>query len=185
MQTADLSLLYAEGNDGADRMPPRCTTVLDDRQIVGMEVMERAATSQTIAQQIQSVTRHSVSASTIRLRLQQRGMSTRRPLLRLPLPGNHRCLRLQWCHERQKWNDVFNDGSRLCLQHHDSRIRVWRHRGERLLNSCVMHRHTLILHLVRAGLRFLCRTLLEHISGTLNSQCYISEVLEPVVLPYT
>ncbi|GFW85668.1 hypothetical protein TNCV_853181 [Trichonephila clavipes] len=28
------------------------------------------------------------------------------------------------------------------LQHQDSRIRVWRHRGERMLNSCVMHHHT-------------------------------------------
>ncbi|GFW74366.1 transposable element Tcb1 transposase [Trichonephila clavipes] len=36
----------------------------------------------------------------------------------------------------------FTDESRICLQHHDSRIRVWRYRGERLLNSCVMHHHT-------------------------------------------
>ncbi|GFW73097.1 transposable element Tcb1 transposase [Trichonephila clavipes] len=37
---------------------------------------------------------------------------------------------------------VFNDESRICLQHHDSQIGVWKHRGERMLNSCVMHRHT-------------------------------------------
>ncbi|GFW32212.1 transposable element Tcb1 transposase [Trichonephila clavipes] len=30
----------------------------------------------------------------------------------------------------------------ICLQHHDVRTRVWRHRGERRLNSCVMLRHT-------------------------------------------
>ncbi|GFS49312.1 transposable element Tcb1 transposase [Trichonephila clavipes] len=42
-----------------------------------------------------------------------------------------------------KWNEVvFTDESRICLQHHDGRIRVWRHGGERMLNSCVMHRHT-------------------------------------------
>ncbi|GFV95710.1 transposable element Tcb1 transposase [Trichonephila clavipes] len=42
-----------------------------------------------------------------------------------------------------EWNEVvFTDESRICLQHHDGRIRVWKHRGERLLNSCVMHRHT-------------------------------------------
>ncbi|GFX12882.1 transposable element Tcb1 transposase [Trichonephila clavipes] len=42
-----------------------------------------------------------------------------------------------------EWNDVvFIDESRICLQHHDGRIRVWRHRGERMLNSCVMHHHT-------------------------------------------
>ncbi|GFV28654.1 transposable element Tcb1 transposase [Trichonephila clavipes] len=38
--------------------------------------------------------------------------------------------------------DLSSDESRICLQHHDGRIRVWRHRGERMLNSCVMHRHT-------------------------------------------
>ncbi|GFV85830.1 uncharacterized protein TNCV_2004501 [Trichonephila clavipes] len=36
---------------------------------------------------------------------------------------------------------VFTDESRICLQHHDGRIRVWRPRGEIMLNSCVMHRH--------------------------------------------
>ncbi|GFV73597.1 transposable element Tcb1 transposase [Trichonephila clavipes] len=39
-----------------------------------------------------------------------------------------------------EWNED-TDESRTCLQHHDGRIRVWRHRGERMLNSCVMHRH--------------------------------------------
>ncbi|GFS65927.1 transposable element Tcb1 transposase [Trichonephila clavipes] len=42
-----------------------------------------------------------------------------------------------------EWNEVdFTDESRICLQHHDDRIRVWRHRGERMLNSFVVHRHT-------------------------------------------
>ncbi|GFX98636.1 transposable element Tcb1 transposase [Trichonephila clavipes] len=41
-----------------------------------------------------------------------------------------------------EWNEVvFTDESRICLQHHDGRIQVWRHCGERMLNSCVMHPH--------------------------------------------
>ncbi|GFT29493.1 transposable element Tcb1 transposase [Trichonephila clavipes] len=89
----------------------------------------------------------SLSAGTIRRRLQQSGLSARRPLLGLPLTQNHRRLRRQWCDERRmwvaEWNEVvFTDESRICLQHHDVRIRVWRHRGERMLNSCVMHHHT-------------------------------------------
>ncbi|GFW33537.1 transposable element Tcb1 transposase [Trichonephila clavipes] len=86
----------------------------------------------------------SLSARTIRPRLQQSGLSARRPLLGLPLKQNHRRLRRQWCDERRmweaEWNEVvFTDESRICLQHHDDRFRVWRHRGERMLNSCVMH----------------------------------------------
>ncbi|GFS79498.1 transposable element Tc3 transposase [Trichonephila clavipes] len=51
-------------------------------------------------------------------------MSARRSLLRLPLTGNHRCLRRHWCDERRtwttEWNDiVFSDEYRFCLQHHD------------------------------------------------------------------
>ncbi|GFX55456.1 transposable element Tcb1 transposase [Trichonephila clavipes] len=42
-----------------------------------------------------------------------------------------------------EWNEVvFTDESRIGLQHHDGRIRVWRHCGDRMLNSCVIHHHT-------------------------------------------
>ncbi|GFT72393.1 uncharacterized protein TNCV_3609361 [Trichonephila clavipes] len=39
-------------------------------------------------------------------------------------------------------HNMFTDEFRFCLQHHDGRIRVWRHRGERLLNCGVIHPHT-------------------------------------------
>ncbi|UYV72348.1 hypothetical protein LAZ67_9002722 [Cordylochernes scorpioides] len=118
--------------------PPQCTTSRADRQILRMAVTDRSVTSRTVAQHIQSVTLHLVSARTIRRRLQQSGLSARRPLLRLPLTQNNRRLRRQWYDERR----MSTAESRFCLQHHDDRIRVWRHRGERMLNSCVMHRHT-------------------------------------------
>ncbi|GFW34433.1 transposable element Tcb1 transposase [Trichonephila clavipes] len=127
--------------------PPQCTTSREDRQIVCMAVMDRSVTSRTVAQHIESITHHSVSARTIRRRLQQIGLFARRPLLGLPLTQNHRRLRRQWCDEGRmwvaEWNEVvFTDESRICLQHHDHRIRVWRHRRQRMLYSCVMHRHT-------------------------------------------
>ncbi|GFX64686.1 transposable element Tcb1 transposase [Trichonephila clavipes] len=115
--------------------PPQCNTSREDRQIVRMKVTDHSVTSRTIAHHIESVTHHSESARTIRRRLQQSGLSARRPLLGLPLTQNHRRLRRQWCDERRmwaaKWNEVvFTDESRICLQHHDGRIRVWRHRRE-------------------------------------------------------
>ncbi|GFS97534.1 transposable element Tcb1 transposase [Trichonephila clavipes] len=110
-----------------------------------MTVTDHSATSRTV-QYIKSVTHHSVSARTIRRRKQQSGLSARRSLHSLSLTQNHRRLRRQWCDERRmwaaEWNEVvFTDESRICLQHHDGRIRVWRHRGGRMLNN-VMHRHT-------------------------------------------
>ncbi|GFS66022.1 transposable element Tcb1 transposase [Trichonephila clavipes] len=106
--------------------PPQCTTSREDRQIVRMVVTDRSVTSRTIAQHIESVMHHSVSARTIRRRLQQSGLSARRPLLGLPLTQNHRRLRRQWCEGRMwaaEWNEVvFADESCICLQHHDGRI---------------------------------------------------------------
>ncbi|GFV87007.1 uncharacterized protein TNCV_5112251 [Trichonephila clavipes] len=75
-----------------------------------MAVTDRSVTSRTISRNIESVTHHSVSACTIRRRLQQTRLSARRPLLGLPLTQNHRCLRRQWWNERRmraaQWNEV-------------------------------------------------------------------------------
>ncbi|GFW11642.1 transposable element Tcb1 transposase [Trichonephila clavipes] len=133
----------------------------------------------------------SLSARVIRRRLQQSGLSARRSLLGLPLTQNHRRLRRQWSDERMmwvaEWNEVvFTDESGICLQHHDGRIRVWTHRGERMLNSCVMHHHNGPAPgiMVWGGIGFHSRTPLVRSAGILNSQCYISEVLVSVVIPY-
>ncbi|MBJ5584651.1 transposase [Salmonella enterica subsp. enterica serovar Typhimurium] len=135
--------------------------------------------------------RNNLSARTIRRRLQQWGLVARRPLLRLPLTLHHRRMRLQWCVERRTWTTewhdiIFSDESRFCLQHHDGRIRVWRQRGERLFDTCIRHRHTAPSPgvMVWGAIGFDTRTRLVRIAGTLNSHRYISDVLEPVVLPY-
>ncbi|GFT06077.1 transposable element Tcb1 transposase [Trichonephila clavipes] len=131
----------------------------------------------------------SLSARNIRSRLQQSGLSARRPLLGLPLTQNHRRLHRQWCDERRiwaaKWNAVvLTDETSICVQHQDGRIRVCRHRGERILKSCVMHRHTGPVPgiLVWGGIGYPSRTPLVRIAGTLSGQRYISDVLEPVVI---
>ncbi|GFW10841.1 transposable element Tcb1 transposase [Trichonephila clavipes] len=98
-----------------------------------------------------------------------------------------------WVAERNEV--VFTDESRICLQHHDFWIRVWRCSGERMKNSGVMHRHSgpasgiMVLVLEDYGMRtrgigYHSRNPLVRIASTLNSHRYISEVLEPVVLPY-
>ncbi|UYV69939.1 hypothetical protein LAZ67_7001272 [Cordylochernes scorpioides] len=67
--------------------PPQCTTSRGKLSVSQIT---------NVAQYIQSVTHHPVSARTIRRRLQQSGLSARRPLLRLYLTQNHRRLRRQW-----------------------------------------------------------------------------------------
>ncbi|GFY09474.1 transposable element Tcb1 transposase [Trichonephila clavipes] len=99
--------------------PPQCPTSRENRQMVRVTVTDRLVTSRTVAQHIESVTHHSVSVRTIRRRLQQSGLSARRPLLGLPFMQNHRRLHPQWCDERRmwvaEWNEaVFTDESRIC-----------------------------------------------------------------------
>ncbi|GFW88384.1 transposable element Tcb1 transposase [Trichonephila clavipes] len=55
-----------------------------------------------------------------------------------------------------------------------------------MLNSCVMHLHTgpAPSIMLWGGIGYHSRTPLVRIAGTLNSQRYISELLEPVVLSY-
>ncbi|GFV90712.1 transposable element Tcb1 transposase [Trichonephila clavipes] len=156
-----------------------------------MAVTDHSVTSRTVEQHINYVTHYSVSPRTIRRCLQQSGLSARHPLLGLPLTQNHRRLRHQWCDEIKLWvaewnKDIFTNELRICLQHHGVRIRVWRHRGERMLNSCVMHCHIgpAPCIRVRCGIGYPFRPPLVRIAGYLNSQHCISEVLEPVVLPY-
>ncbi|GFV95964.1 transposable element Tcb1 transposase [Trichonephila clavipes] len=54
----------------------------------------------------------SLSTSTIQRRLQQSGLSARRPLLGLPLIQDHRRFRRQWCDERRMW---WQNGMKLSL----------------------------------------------------------------------
>ncbi|GFV64220.1 transposable element Tcb1 transposase [Trichonephila clavipes] len=55
-----------------------------------------------------------------------------------------------------------------------------------MLNSCVMHHLTgpAPVIMVWGGIGYHSRSPLVRMTGTLNSQRYIAEVLEPVVLPY-
>ncbi|GFX77922.1 transposable element Tcb1 transposase [Trichonephila clavipes] len=126
----------------------------------------------------------SLSVRTIRRHLQQSGLSAKPPLVGLPLTQNHRRLHREWCNEIRMWvadwNEVvFTDESHTCLQHHDGRIRVWRHRGVSMIQ-----RHTGPAQLLCYREVLDITLALVSIASTLNSQRYISEVLEPVVLPY-
>ncbi|GFS74332.1 transposable element Tcb1 transposase [Trichonephila clavipes] len=154
-----------------------------------MVVTDCSVTSRTVAQHIAFITHHSVSPCTIRSRLHQSGLSVRRPLLGLSLTKNYRRLRRQWREERRmwvaEWNEVvLTDESRICLQHHDGRIRVWRHGKERMLNSCILYLHTGPTPgiMVWGCIGYHSRTPLVRNAGTLNSQHYISEVLEQLSL---
>ncbi|GFX84300.1 transposable element Tcb1 transposase [Trichonephila clavipes] len=86
-----------------------------------------------------------------------------------------------------EWNEfAFTDESHICLQHHDGRIRVWRHRGERMLNSCVMHRHTGPAPGITEEGAVICKWLAfqriqtQHLPLATPTRCLNEEIFQPV-----
>ena len=78
------------------------------------------------------------------------------------------------------------DKSRFLLDILDRRRRVWRHRGERYANCAIVEndRYGGGSLMVWGSIPVRSRTELLVLNGTLTSQCYINEVLQPVVLPF-
>ncbi|GFU74985.1 hypothetical protein TNCV_3752361 [Trichonephila clavipes] len=68
-----------------------------------MAVTDHSVTSRAVAQHIESVTHHSVSARIIQRRLPQSGLSARRAFLGIPLMQNRRRLHRQRWDERRIW----------------------------------------------------------------------------------
>ncbi|GFW89561.1 transposable element Tcb1 transposase [Trichonephila clavipes] len=94
---------FDRGNSGlprgvVDYLSGKSVVGLDETkqlQIVRMAATDRSVTSRTVAQHIESVTHHSVSARAIRRCFQHSGLSARRPLLDLSLTQNNRRLHRQ------------------------------------------------------------------------------------------
>ena len=85
-----------------------------------------------------------ISAQTVRRRLWRFGIVARRPARRPILTFQHRQRRLLWARQHlrlplRQWNRVlFTDESRFVLNRADGLERVYRRRGERYVNNCVM-----------------------------------------------
>ncbi|GFW41697.1 transposable element Tcb2 transposase [Trichonephila clavipes] len=124
------------------------TSRREDRHIVRNARAQPTASSASIQAQVAPSLGSPVSSRTIRSRLAEGHLGSRRPLRVLPLMATHRRLRLEWCHARGNWTaaewnqDVFSDESRFNLSSADNRVRVWRSRGERLNTAFALLRHT-------------------------------------------
>ncbi|GFU83256.1 transposable element Tc1 transposase [Trichonephila clavipes] len=90
------------------------------------------------------------SRETIRRRLTEVGLRSRRPLRRLPLTPHHRQCRLDFYRPRATWSVtdwrrvIFSDESRFSLSADDHRTRVWRRTGQRSDPAFIVEWHTAI-----------------------------------------
>lgn len=183
-------------NTGSVREPrrsgrPRMTTRQQDRYIVLTALRNRTVTATTLRGQLRTASNVNVSDQTIRNRLHEANLRSRRPVVRCPLTQAHRAARLAWARRhlrwpRQQWSRVlFTDESRFSLDFNDGRIRVWR-RVREGLNDGVVREHDRYgggSLMVWGGISTHHRTPLHRVHGTLTGVTYRDDILGPIALP--
>ena len=108
------------------------------------------------------------------------------------LTARHRAARLQWAQRhfrwgRQQWARVlFSNESRFNLSCYDGRIRVFRRRGERFADNCLIERDRFGGEsvMVWGGIIGRRKTNLIVVQGNLNAQGYIDQILQPEAVPF-
>lgn len=125
---------------------PRVTTRRQDRHIVRRHVQNPFQQASETARQTVGTHGRPLSTATVRRRLSSRNLQCRRPHRGPILTPRHRRERLQFAQQHQHWRYrqwrtvLFTDESRYCISTADGRTRIWRRRGERYADQCVMER---------------------------------------------
>ena len=121
----------------------RSTNEVQDRFLVVQARRHRFDNAATLRRDFQNATGVRISTQTIRNRLHDAGLRSRRPAIRVPLTRYHVQMRLAWARDHVTWtqNDwapvLFTDESRFCVDFTDRRARVWRMPNERFAPVCV------------------------------------------------
>ena len=119
------------------------TNEVQDRFLVVQAWRHRFDNATMLRRDFQNATGVRMSTQTIRNRLHDAGLRSRRPAIRVPLTRYHVQMRLAWARDHVTWtqNDwapvLFTDESRFCVDFTDRRARVWRMPNERFAPVCV------------------------------------------------
>ena len=121
---------------------PRVTNPQTDRFITLTHLGRRFQMATSSARQ------YSISKQTVLHRIRQawQPIWPRRPYVGQVLTAGHRAASLQWAQQHFHWGRqqrarvLFSDESRFNLSHHNGQIRVFRTRGERFADNCLVER---------------------------------------------
>ncbi|GFU46808.1 transposable element Tcb2 transposase [Trichonephila clavipes] len=163
------------GRPGSGR--PRQTSCRLDQHIIRNVRVQPIASSTAIHAHVTPSLGAHVFSRTIRRRLAEGYLGSRRPLRVLPLTPIHRRLRLEWCHARGNWSAaewnqvVFSDESRFNLSSDDNRVRVLKPHGKRLNPAFAFQLHIASTAAVMGWgtIAYNTRSLLALIRGTMTS----------------
>ena len=127
---------------------PRVTSRRQDRFITLAHLRNRHLTATETARNTIGNANRRIDPKTVRNRLREGSIRSRRQYVGLPLTPQRRAHRMNWltAHGPRRfplryWRSMcFTDESRITLFRSDGRQRVYRRRGERFADACVLER---------------------------------------------
>ena len=170
----------------------RVTTRRQDRYIVLSHLRNRQLTAASTARNTIGIHNRPVSRQTIINRLREGGIRARRPMKAPILYRRHKAARLAWARRhlrftRADWaNVLFVDETKINLNGSDGRDRVYRRRGERANDNCIVETQRFGggSILVWAGISMHSKTPIVRVNGNLNARRYQTDIIAPVLIPH-
>ena len=166
----------------------RSTNEVQGRFLVVQAWRHRFDNATTLRRDFQNATGVRISTQTIKNRLHDGGLRSRRPAIRVPLTQYHVQMHLAWARDHVTWtqNDwaLFTDESSFCVDFTDRHARVWRMPNERFAPVCVAEHDRFGggSVIVWAGISTQGKTDLHVIdNGTLTALRYVNEILDVYV----
>ena len=172
---------------------PRVTSRRQDRTIRLAHLRNRHLTATETALNIVGTHNRQISPKTVGSRLREIGLRARRPYVGLPLTQARRLRRMAWLTAHaprlfpmRQWRRVlFTDESRFTLYRADGRRRVYRRRGERFADACVVERDRFVggSVMIWGGIAHGIKSQLIIVAGNMTAVRYRDEILRPVAVP--
>ena len=171
----------------------RSINEVQDRFLVVQARRYRFDNTTTLRRDFQNATGVRISTQTIRNRLHDAGLRSRRPAIRVPLTRYRVQMLLAWARDHVTWTQnnlapvLFTDESGFCVDFTDRRARVWRMPNERFAPVCVAEHDRFGggSVMVWVGISAQGKTDLRVIdNGTLTALSYLNEILDVYVRPY-
>ena len=173
---------------------PRETTRRQDRAIRLAHLRDRFRTAVETAANTPGRHNNRIHPKTVRNRLKEVGLYARRPYVGPQLTHRRRQIRMNWLRRHSlrqfpmhRWRQVlFSDESRFSLYRADGRKRVYRRRGERFTDACVMENDRFGggSVMVWGGIAHGLKTPLIVVNGNLNAIQYRDRILRQCVVPF-
>ena len=168
------------------------TTKRQDRYVIWSYQRARFNAAASTARGI--IRRHNrqISAQTVINRLRSAGLSCRRAVRGIMLHQRHRIAILAWARRHIRFtmadwaNVLFVDENRISLRVNDGRARVYRARGERINENCVVETEPFGggSIMMFAGISMHTKTPIVRLQGAVNAMRYQNDIFLPLVIPH-